>query len=220
MWTGTVSGFWNHKRQISYDNSFYLSENQLTFPLHHFTQVLLFKNGNFSRLKPESGVPHALALCQAPNLAYEKIKQNFTHSLQNEIFFKNYISLSDYKSATIWCNNQIQSSLTNLTDFARSQMITESRFHTGSKYHSKNYLVDENGMYTEYNDTLYIFQICKNDIFWSTNFHGTKYRYLCCVNYAQRLGLFLTLIRKYIWINQLKYFQYLCLYLFCSYHQR
>ena len=175
----------------------YVKDDQLTFPLYHLTQILTFKNETFSKRKPESGTQHAIALCKAPNLAYESIRRNFTHPLQNETFFRDHIYHSDYESALIWCNNQIQSSLKNLTHFTKSQMISErTSFHTGSKYHSENYLIDENGKYTDYNDTLYIFQICKNDVFWTTNFHGTKYRYLCCVNYAQRLGWFLTLLCK------------------------
>ena len=162
--------------------NFLQNRTQFTFPLHHFNVVL---NSSLSRQNPDHGTIIAIAECLRPNPMYAKIMNYFKEENGNQTLYPEYIEGS-YKMGLIWCNNQIKSSISNVT--------RSSYFHTGTKFYDSKRLIDENGDLAEYNDTLYIFEVCQNDFYWMTDFQATQFRYPCCINHNLQLGLFIAII--------------------------
>ena len=94
-----------------------------------------------------------------------------------------------YRPALVWCNGKIKSYFRN-----HSMSYDPQYIHTGSKYYNSSHLVDEYGEYKPVKSSLYVFEKCKNDIYWMTDYNARVFQYPCCFNVKLYIACLILLV--------------------------
>ena len=69
------------------------------------------------------------------------------------------------------------------------QTANFTNFHTGAKYFNQTHIIDEFGRFNATSNAPAVFNDCANDVYWTTNYEATHFRYVCCLNRSKRLAV-------------------------------
>lgn len=150
----------------------------VTFKLDVFPCTIKIENGTSTPLKTTPGIVAGVHCRGETNSAlFRALKQN---NFFNDARFI-------YRASLLWCNNQIASSFNANQSNSNKN---EPEYHTGMKYYNASHVVNEYGELMEsMTKGPIIFDECINEVFWMSDYLGTKFRYPCCLNATKRLTI-------------------------------